>query len=108
MRSPAPVTRVTNTRGGMNMNCGIHDAWVLAQSLVADAPVEPALARYAEERRRVAIEQLVPRTDRNVSAGRGRVAEMADIAGNPDRARGWLRNSSMLDMSPRIDHATAG
>lgn len=102
------AAHLTNTRGGMNMNCGIHDAWVLAQSLVAGDAVELALARYANERRCVAIEQLVPRTDRNVSAGRGRVAEMAEIAGDPDRARAWLRNSSMLDMSPRIDHATAG
>ena len=102
------AAHLTNTRGGMNMNCGIHDAWLLAQRLLGTDPPRAALARYAAERRAVAVEQLIPRTDRNVTAGRGRVAEMAAVAADPDRARAWMRTSSMLDMSPRIDHATAG
>ena len=61
---------VTNTRGGMNMNCGMHDAYALTHAIIeangGDArPVEDA----SDERRRVATQMLIPRTDRNVAGG---------------------------------------
>jgi 2-polyprenyl-6-methoxyphenol hydroxylase-like FAD-dependent oxidoreductase len=54
------AAHITNTRGGMNMNCGIHDAWALGARLAeayASGDFAPAQA-CAEARRRVALEQL--------------------------------------------------
>lgn len=99
------AAHVTNTRGGMNMNCGIHDAYALAQAVArirAGAPAEEELDAYARERRRVAAEQLLPVSDRAVSAEGGRVAEMAAVAEDPAAARRYLIAASLLDTAPRV------
>jgi 2-polyprenyl-6-methoxyphenol hydroxylase-like FAD-dependent oxidoreductase len=58
------AAHVTNTRGGMNMNCGIHDAAALAPVIAAAlAGGDPArVDETADGRRRVAMEALIPRT----------------------------------------------
>ncbi|MFN6953266.1 MAG: FAD-dependent oxidoreductase, partial [Acetobacteraceae bacterium] len=63
------AAHLTNTRGGMNMNAGIHDAWTVARALLAGGI--PAAAAAAEERHRIARDLLLPRTDRSVSGGEG-------------------------------------
>jgi 2-polyprenyl-6-methoxyphenol hydroxylase-like FAD-dependent oxidoreductase len=98
------AAHITNTRGGMNMNCGIHDARVLVDAILAihaGADVETTLTHYATERRRVAVEELIPRTDRNISvAGPQRLAELAAIAADPNAAREFLVKASMIDIAP--------
>jgi 2-polyprenyl-6-methoxyphenol hydroxylase-like FAD-dependent oxidoreductase len=93
---------VTNTRGGMNMNCGIHDAFAIARAIIeaqqADQPQRVAAA--AEERRRVAMDFLIPRTDRNVAGGRAWLDEIRSMAADVEQARAFLRASAMLDMVP--------
>ena len=99
------AAHVTNTRGGMNMNCGIHDAYELAQAIArirAGAMAEAELDGYARKRRRVAAEQLLPVSDRAVSGEAGRVAEMAAIAQDPAAARAYLIAASLLDTAPRV------
>jgi 2-polyprenyl-6-methoxyphenol hydroxylase-like FAD-dependent oxidoreductase len=96
------AAHLTNTRGGMNMNCGLHDAAALGAALVVAAARgdEAALDAYAGERRRVAVEELVPRTDRTVRGGTAWLAEVAALARDPGATRTYLRSAAMLDMAP--------
>jgi 2-polyprenyl-6-methoxyphenol hydroxylase-like FAD-dependent oxidoreductase len=92
---------VTNTRGGMNMNCGIHDAFALTQAIASciesadTSPVEAA----ADERRRVATQMLLPRTDRNVAGGEAWLAHIRALASDAAQRKAYLRTSAMLDMT---------
>lgn len=86
---------VTTTRGGMNMNAGIHDAAALARAIASDPSTVPAVAA---QRARVARELLLPRTHETLGPPRPRVAQMAAVAADPARRAAHLRAISMLDM----------
>jgi 2-polyprenyl-6-methoxyphenol hydroxylase-like FAD-dependent oxidoreductase len=94
------AAHLTNTRGGMNMNAGIHDAMTLAATLAAvlrGAP-DALLDRWAEARLSVARDALLPRTDARVAAAPGE--EVARMAALPPQARlDWAREASMLDIA---------
>jgi 2-polyprenyl-6-methoxyphenol hydroxylase-like FAD-dependent oxidoreductase len=90
------AAHITNTRGGMNMNCGIHDA-MEAAAAIADGSMA-ALDRYRAGRRAVATDMLIPRTDRTVSGGRAWLDTVRAIAADPKAAEKFLLGSSMLDM----------
>ena len=93
---------ITNTRGGMNMNCGLHDAFALA-TVIAQALHDgdhDGVARAADERRRVATEMLIPRTDRNVSGGEAWLEQVERMAADPAKRVAHLRATAMLDMAP--------
>lgn len=94
---------VTNTRGGMNMNCGIHDAQALAHAIIrALREHRPALvAAAAEERKRVAEEMLIPRTDRNVAGGEDWLQTIRGIASSRAASTDYLATAAMLDMLER-------
>ena len=83
----------TNTRGGMNMNAGMHDAAVLARTFATDPDELPVAAA---ERLRVATEELLPRT--HATLGPGRFDDVATIHADPVRRRQFLVEASMLDM----------
>ena len=102
-----------DTRAGLNMNCGLHDAMQAAEALAVawhrPAAAPAALADYAQARRLVATAQLLPFADRaapwlgepgdgTASGGEAGLAEIAAIAADPGRARAWLRAACMLDM----------
>jgi len=92
---------VTNTRGGMNMNCGIHDAYAIAGLIVEalrggdSALVEKA----ADERRRVATQMLIPRTDRSVAGGPAWLEQVRAMAASTAKTVSYLRTTAMLDMT---------
>jgi 2-polyprenyl-6-methoxyphenol hydroxylase-like FAD-dependent oxidoreductase len=92
---------ITNTRGGMNMNCGLHDAFAVAPAIARAlrngnaADVDAA----ADERRRVATQLLIPRTDRNVSGGEAWLQQVESMAADPVKRVAHLRASAMLDMT---------
>ena len=94
---------VTNTRGGMNMNCGIHDADCLAKAIIAalrdhnHGLVEAA----SRQRQRVAEDMLIPRTDRNISGGEGWLDTIRQIAADKQAATDYLATAAMLDMLDR-------
>jgi 2-polyprenyl-6-methoxyphenol hydroxylase-like FAD-dependent oxidoreductase len=90
------AAHVTNTRGGMNMNCGIHDAMAAADAIV-EGKTE-VLERYRIGRRLVATDMLIPRTDRVVSGGKAWLDTMRATAADPAKAEAFLLGSSMLDM----------
>lgn len=93
------AAHVTNTRGGMNMNCGIHDAWELAPAIAeAWRRGDPSLLEAPARRRRdVAVTQLIPRTDRSVSSASW-IDDALARAADPAQARAHLRAACMLDM----------
>jgi 2-polyprenyl-6-methoxyphenol hydroxylase-like FAD-dependent oxidoreductase len=92
---------ITNTRGGMNMNCGIHDAYADALAIVralrGDGPA--AVEAAADDRHRVATTMLIPRTDRNVAGGEKWLDQVRSMAADPAQARSYLRTTAMLDMT---------
>jgi len=95
------AAHLTNTRGGMNMNAGIHDAATLADTLAAiDAggAEDALLAAWAEARAGVAARALLPRSDRAVSDARW-IAHVRAEAADPARARQFLIAACMLDIA---------
>lgn len=97
------AAHVTNTRGGMNMNAGIHDAQALAHAMIrALRENRPGLvAAAAAERKRVAEEMLIPRTDRNVTGGEGWLQKVRELAASRASATDYLATAAMLDMLER-------
>jgi 2-polyprenyl-6-methoxyphenol hydroxylase-like FAD-dependent oxidoreductase len=96
------AAHLTNTRGGMNMNAGIHDGMTLASTLAGvlrGGLPEAALEAWAAARLAVVEGALLPRTDRRVAAGGDEVARMQAIAADPEAARAWLREAAMLDIA---------
>lgn len=93
------AAHITNTRGGMNMNAGLHDAWVLGHAL-ASTGYESALDHYAASRRRVALDHLIPRTDRSVGGGATYLAAIEATAREPGLARSFIRDAAMIDIAP--------
>ncbi len=94
---------ITNTRGGMNMNCGIHDAWALALAIAGGTTDDAtSVAAAAAERLRVAHEMLIPRTDRNVAGGSAWLEKVRAMAANPSETTAYLRTAAMLDMTPAL------
>lgn len=93
------AAHLTNTRGGMNMNAGIHDAMTLAAALhaVLRGGGDAMLDHWAEARLRVVREALLPRTDARVAAPAEEVARMAAMSEQEKRA--WAREASMLDIA---------
>ena len=87
------AAHLTNTRGGMNMNAGIHDAAVLCAAFATNPQSLPAAAA---QRQRVATEQLLPRT--HAAVGSDRFDRVADTAADAAQRHRFLREVSMLDM----------
>ncbi|MGG5887588.1 FAD-dependent oxidoreductase [Falsiroseomonas sp. HC035] len=94
------AAHLTNTRGGMNMNAGIHDAMTLAATLgkVLEGGPDRLLQDWAAARLRVVRDALLPRSEGRVAADpAAEVARMAALT--PDQALVWAREASMLDMA---------
>ena len=96
------AAHLTNTRGGMNMNCGIHDAYAIAGAMaraIGGGAGGEALARCAQERLRIAREELVSRTESRLASIAQWPKRARKIAADPARAREFLYQASMLDMA---------
>lgn len=101
------AAHINNPLGGMGMNSGIHDAYLLAGSL-ADVYLgqsdESVLDRWAEQRRRVCVEHVQKTSDRNYAEMREQdpverakyLAQLRATANDPQLAHAYLMNSSML------------
>ncbi|HEY0295618.1 MAG TPA: FAD-dependent oxidoreductase [Bordetella sp.] len=94
------AAHLTNTRGGMNMNCGIHDSYTLARAMVRAIQDGDAAGLHAAaaERLRVVSEVLLPRTDSMVSQEGTWIERVSKLLNEPDHARDYLYKSAMLDM----------
>ena len=100
------AAHLNSPSGGMGMNGGLQDAWLLAETLgeiAAGAPLE-LLDRYSRRRRPVALEQILKQADanrrrmqeRDPAKRRELFEELRRIAGNRERARRHLLRSSMI------------
>lgn len=110
------AAHLNSPKGGMGMNGGIHDAWSLADKLIAVAGgADPALLdRYERQRRSVASEDIVGQADDNrarmnttdEAERRAHLENLKRIASEPEKARAFLRKSSMLDGLARAEGIT--
>jgi 3-(3-hydroxy-phenyl)propionate hydroxylase len=101
------AAHVNNPLGGMGMNFGIHDAVSLADKLarVLNGASDDVLDLYDRQRRHVATAFLQAMTiqnkklleERDLEVRARNLAEQAAIARDPDRARGFLLRTSMIE-----------
>jgi len=101
------AAHINNPAGGMGMNSGIHDAYLLGKNLgeVLRGGSDSLLDEYAETRRRAAVEMVQESTARNYrdlslkdpQARMQRNRDMAAAAADPIKARAYLLRASMLD-----------
>jgi len=91
---------LTNTRGGMNMNCGIHDGFFLGLAMSeALKNNNPALVIDAAKRREwVTKQMLLPRTDELVSGEQSWIERTTDLLCDEEKGRTYLAQTAMLDM----------
>lgn len=91
---------LSNTRGGMNMNCGIHDGFLIATAMVRAVQQNDlqGLQAAADERHRVASQLLIPRSDTMVSAEGSWIESVQALLGDRQKARDYLKQAAMLDM----------
>jgi 3-(3-hydroxy-phenyl)propionate hydroxylase len=101
------AAHLNNPLGGFGLNSGIHDAVNLAEKLARvwhGEAQEPLLDLYVRQRRATTIEQVQAMSIRNKrlleerdpAVQRGRMEELVAIAGDPQRARSYLLESSMI------------
>jgi 3-(3-hydroxy-phenyl)propionate hydroxylase len=99
------AAHVNNPIGGLGLNCGIHDAVELAETLgSASSAGSSVLDRYEARRRPVNIEFVQQQTvnnkkrleEKDPERIKERQAELAAVAGDADRTREFLLNSSLL------------
>lgn len=110
------AAHLNSPKGGMGMNGGIHDAWSLADKLIAvNAGGNPDLLDlYERQRRTVAREDIVAQADQNrtrmnatdPAERAARLRDLQAIAEDPRRARAFLRKSSMIDGLERAEQIT--
>jgi 3-(3-hydroxy-phenyl)propionate hydroxylase len=100
------AAHINNPLGGMGLNSGIHDAMNLAEKLTAvlDGGDEALLDRYVRQRRLTNIEYVQAITIRNKrlleerdpEVRKEHLDELRATAADPQKARGYLLNSSMI------------
>ncbi|MCX5393617.1 NAD(P)/FAD-dependent oxidoreductase [Streptomyces sp. NBC_00094] len=105
------AAHLTSTAGGLNMNCGIHDAVETGRALAAilreGAPDESPLDAALERRRSVVESAVIPRSEAR-TAGLddpaelpARIASLRRTAADPRSATDYLLKASLLDVAPR-------
>ena len=100
------AAHLNSPKGGMGLNGGVHDAWVLAQKLAAvmNGANADILDEYERQRLPIARDDIVAQADTNRSrmntrderTRRDHLAELQAIAADPEKARAFLLRSSMI------------
>lgn len=100
------AAHLNSPAGGMGMNSGIHDAACLVDHLlpVLAGKDEALLDRYDRRRRTIALEEVQRLSSKNYRRHRETDPErraaiwrkLQDTAGNPERQRAFLLDSSMI------------
>jgi 3-(3-hydroxy-phenyl)propionate hydroxylase len=108
---------VNNSIGGMGLNGGLQDAANLGEKLAAvmldDAP-DKLLDLYSLQRRTVTIEYVQEQTiankkrleTREPEARERNFEELSRTAADPEKARQFMRRTSMIDMQRRANSIT--
>jgi len=99
---------LSNTRGGMNMNCGIHDAFHIATAMAEaiEGQGEERLHAVAAQRHSVGKDMLIPRTDSMVSAVGSWIDRVRRLLTDETHALQHLQQTAMLDMTPALPPLT--
>ncbi|MGW8352001.1 FAD-dependent oxidoreductase [Streptomyces wedmorensis] len=105
------AAHLTSTAGGMNMNCGLHDAVETGRALAAvlhgDTAGEALVDEALERRRSVVESAVIPRSEARTAgladpAGLpARLAALRRTAADPRSATDYLLKASLLDVAPR-------
>ena len=100
------AAHLNSPKGGMGMNGGVHDAWLLADLLisVANGAPETTLDAYERKRRPIARDDIVAQADQNRArmnatdpeARRAHLDDLKRIAADAGLAREFLLRSSMI------------
>ncbi|MFJ6654320.1 FAD-dependent oxidoreductase [Microbacterium sp. NPDC091313] len=101
------AAHINNPLGGMGMNSGIHDAHAAVEAIayaLEGGDPHRAVTTYARVRYDAAAVDVQRNTQKNYEEMRqrderervGRKNEMAEIAADPERARAYLRGTSMI------------
>lgn len=107
------AAHLTSTAGGMNMNCGLHDAFDIGMSIVADYHGDGSsdLIDQAVVRRRAAVvERIIPRSEARVAgvaeidpvAMNASLQALADISADRNLSTEYLLEASMIDTMPDV------
>jgi 2-polyprenyl-6-methoxyphenol hydroxylase-like FAD-dependent oxidoreductase len=96
------AAHISTTRGGMNMNCGIHDAFAFGMAMAEAARRDDLapLAACARERAHVARVELIGRTDAVVTTGTRWLEQAVEAAGSAEALHRFVRGATMIDLSP--------
>jgi 2-polyprenyl-6-methoxyphenol hydroxylase-like FAD-dependent oxidoreductase len=96
------AAHISTVRGGMNLNCGIHDAFAIARAVVDAIESDDPSAVYAAaaERQRIAQEILIPRTDGIVADPKAWLDYAERCAADEARHLAFVRENTMIDMAP--------
>jgi 2-polyprenyl-6-methoxyphenol hydroxylase-like FAD-dependent oxidoreductase len=110
------AAHLTSTAGGMNMNCGLHDAFDIGQSIVEDyrgTGSSGGIDSAVHRRRAAVIDRIIPRSEARVAgvaeadpdAMSRSVQALIDIAADPRLSTEYLFEASMLDTMPGLTPA---
>jgi 2-polyprenyl-6-methoxyphenol hydroxylase-like FAD-dependent oxidoreductase len=106
------AAHINSPLGGVGLNSGIHDALDLTERIArahrgsgGDIDIDAELDAFAAVRRRVALEYIRADTHRNTERMKEtdpvlrahNQAELQATAADPERARAWMRRSSLLE-----------
>jgi len=111
------AAHVNNSIGGMGLNGGLQDAANLAERLAAvilEGEPESQLALYDKQRRTVTHEFVQQQTiankrrleARDPETRKRNLAELAETAADPEKARQFLLGTSMIAMQRRASEIT--
>ncbi len=100
------AAHVNNPIGGLGLNCGIHEAWDLANLLTQD---KADLDAYERRRRPLNIEYVQEQTvankkrleEREPARREARFDELRRMAGDPAQHKQFLMRASLLESSRR-------
>lgn len=100
------AAHVNNPIGGLGLNCGIHEAWDLA-NLLGDE--NPSLDSYERRRRPLNIEYVQEQTvankrrleEKDPAQRARRFQELREMADDPQRHKAFLMKASLLESSRR-------
>jgi 3-(3-hydroxy-phenyl)propionate hydroxylase len=106
------AAHVNNPIGGLGLNCGIHEAWDLADTLhevIAGEADERLLDRYERRRRPLNIEYVQEQTiankrrleERDPVRRAERFRDLAETAADPARHKAFLMRASLLESARR-------
>ena len=99
-------SHLNNPIGGLGLNCGVHDAMELAETLVAarNGATEEEIARYERRRRTLNVEFIQEQTinnkkrleEKDPAARQQRLDELRAIEADPVRQKTFLMRSSLI------------